>query len=118
MRNVTVSMDELLLKKARVAAAEEGKSLSKFIAETIEQRVGRQRTQAEALERFLAGPLWDSGGGRLPTRDEIYAERLHRHERADLSARQGFADEGGSSGYVAESPGRAERGSDKPAGDQ
>ena len=118
MKNVTVTMEEGLLKKARVAAAQEGKSLSKFIAETIEKRVGRQRTQLEALERFLGGPLWNSGGGPLPTRDETYAERLHRHERADLSARQGLADESGASGYVAENSDRAERSGDKPTGDQ
>src|ERR1044071_3615523 len=113
MKNVTVTMEDGLLRKARIAAAEEGKSLSKFIAETIERRVGRGLTQKEALERFLGGPLWDSGGGPLPTRDEIYAERLHRPERAGLSPRQGFADEGGAGGYVAEGPGGAERGGDQ-----
>src|SRR5918911_2846262 len=118
MKNVTVTMEDALLRKARIAAAEEGKSLSKFIAETVERRVGRQLTQLEALERFLAGPLWESGGGPLPSRDEIYAERLHRHQRADLSPRQGFADEGGAGGSMAEGPGGAERGGDQSAGDQ
>jgi metal-responsive CopG/Arc/MetJ family transcriptional regulator len=74
MKNVTVTMDEALLKKARVAAAQEGKSLSKFISETVERRVGRKRTQLEALEVFLAGPLMDltDENGKAPSRNEIY----------------------------------------------
>ncbi|HEX8662742.1 MAG TPA: hypothetical protein VF744_01785 [Beijerinckiaceae bacterium] len=74
MKNVTVTMDEALLRKARVAAAQEGKSLSKFIAETVERRVGRKKTQLEALEAFLAGPLMDltDENGKAPSRDEIY----------------------------------------------
>jgi hypothetical protein len=74
MKNVTVTMDEAVLKKARVAAAQEGKSLSKFIAEIVERRVGRKKTQLEALEAFLAGPLMDltDENGKAPTRDEIY----------------------------------------------
>ncbi|KQO59875.1 MULTISPECIES: hypothetical protein [unclassified Methylobacterium] len=74
MRNVTVTMEESLLQRARVAAARDGKSLSKFIAETVEQRVGRPLSQSQALERFLAGPplhLLDENG-RAPTRDQIY----------------------------------------------
>ena len=74
MKNVTVTMDDALLRKARVAAAQEGKSLSKFIAETVERRVGRELTQKEAIERFLAGPLMDltDENGKAPSRDEIY----------------------------------------------
>ncbi|KAA2237193.1 hypothetical protein [Salinarimonas soli] len=74
MKNVTVTMDEATLRKARVAAASEGKSLSRFIAETIERRVGRPLSQREALDRFLAGPLMDltDESGRAPSRDELH----------------------------------------------
>jgi len=74
MKNVTVTMDEALLQRARVAAARGGKSLSRFIAESVEQRVGRPLTQLEAIERFLAGPLMNltDENGRAPTRDQIY----------------------------------------------
>ncbi|GJE59540.1 hypothetical protein [Methylobacterium trifolii] len=74
MKNVTVTMDEAVLQRARIAAATEGKSLSKYIAETVERRVGRPLTQVEALERFLSGPplhLLDENGN-APTRDQIY----------------------------------------------
>jgi predicted transcriptional regulator len=98
MKNVTITMDDGLVRKARVAAAHEGKSLSRFVAEAVERCLGGTPAQKEAIKRFLAGPLWESDGGPLPTRDEVHAERLHRHERADLPARQGFADEGGAGG--------------------
>jgi hypothetical protein len=74
MKNVTVTMDEALLRKARIAAAEQGKSLSKFIAETMERRVGSELTPKDAIARFLTGPLMDltDENGKAPTRDEIY----------------------------------------------
>lgn len=74
MKNVTVTMDEALLQWARVAAARDGKSQSRFIAEAVEQRVGRPLTQLEAIERFLAGPplhVLDENG-KAPTRDQLY----------------------------------------------
>ena len=76
MKNVTVTMDEALLRRARVAAAHEGKSLSKYIAETVEQRVGRPISQSEALARFLSGPplhVLDENG-RAPPRAQRYDE--------------------------------------------
>ena len=74
MKNVTISMDEKLLQQVRVSAATEGKSVSKFMAEAAAMCVGKPMTQADAVKKFLAGPLWDISGldGRLPTRDEIY----------------------------------------------
>ncbi|WP_349370997.1 hypothetical protein [Salinarimonas sp.] len=86
MKNVTISLDEEVLARARVEAAKQGKSLSRFVSETVEQRIGRQLTQKEALAGFLAGPEWRSKGGPLPKREEIYEERLRRYERADLHA--------------------------------
>jgi hypothetical protein len=74
MKNVTVTMDETLLRRARVAAASEGKSLSRFIAETIERRVGRGLSQKDAVELFLSGPPLHvlDDGGRAPTTTQLY----------------------------------------------
>ena len=73
MKNVTVTMNEALVQRARVAAARDGKSLSKFVAEAVEQRVGRPLTQREALDRFLAGPLMNltDENGKAPSRDQL-----------------------------------------------
>lgn len=74
MKNVTVTMSEALLQRARVAAARDGKSLSKFVAEAVEQRVGRPLTQREALDIFLSGPplLVQDVNGKAPTTAQLY----------------------------------------------
>lgn len=73
MKNVTVTMEDALLQRARIAAARDGKSLSRFVAEAVEQRVGRPLSQREAIERFLAGPLMNltDENGKAPTRDDL-----------------------------------------------
>jgi predicted CopG family antitoxin len=74
MKNVTITLGEDLVSRARVEAAKEGKSLSRFVSELVERRVGRKKTQLEALEAFLAGPLMEltDENGKAPSRDEIY----------------------------------------------
>lgn len=75
MQTITVSLDDVVLQRAQEDAAREGKSLSEFIAKTVEQRVGRPTmSQREAMKRFLAGPplrILDEHG-KAPTRDQIY----------------------------------------------
>ena len=74
MRNVTITLDDALLAKARVEAARNGKSLSRFVSELVQQRVGRTLTGKEAMERFLAGPAMNltDEHGKAPSRDELY----------------------------------------------
>ena len=95
MKNVTISLDEETLARARVEAAKQGKSLSRYVSETVEMHLGRKRTQSEVVADMLRGPKWKLGGGPLPKRDEIYEERLRRHERPDLPAADGRPGEGG-----------------------
>ena len=86
MKNVTISLDEGLARAARIEAASQGKSLSRFVSDILADRL---RTR-EAIRSFLEGPLWPltDEQGRLPSREEIYAERedelLRRHERHTL----------------------------------
>ena len=57
MKNVTITLDETVAARARVAAAVQGKSLSRFICELVERAIGNQpKSQLEALEKFLSGP--------------------------------------------------------------
>ena len=62
MKNVTLTLDDAVLERARVEAAKQGKSLSRFVADIVERRVGRQKTQLEAVEAWLSGPaLFEKG---------------------------------------------------------
>lgn len=74
MRSVTVSLDEQVVARARVEAARQGKSLSRFVTEVVTARLRPRMTQSEVLAAFLAGPPVDlmNDEGRAPTRDEIY----------------------------------------------
>ena len=74
MKSITITMDNAVAAKARVVAAQQGKSLSRFVSELVEQRVGRTLTQKEALERFLAGPALHvlDEHGKTPSRDELH----------------------------------------------
>lgn len=74
MKNVTITLDDVLVSKARIEAARQGKSLSRFVSELVERRVGRTMTGKEAMARFLAGPplhVLDENGN-APSRDELH----------------------------------------------
>ncbi len=83
MKNVTISMDEDLARRTRIAAAEAGLSVSRYLAEAAREKIeadaqksGSRNRQLEALERILAGPKWDvTENGRMPTADERNARR-------------------------------------------
>jgi hypothetical protein len=90
MRNITITLPDDVAQRLRIEAAKADKSVSKFVGELIEGRIGRRRTQAEAMAAFLSAPLLDltDENGRLPTREELYDDALlPRFERADLQPR-------------------------------
>ena len=94
MKNVTITLDDAIAIRADAEAASRGKSVSEFVSELIEREVGRKEmTDLEAMEKFLSGPdLAAFGGeGRLPTRQEIYGERIdelvRRYEHSNLRNR-------------------------------
>ena len=94
METVTITLDDDVAERAREAAAREGKSLSGYVADVLGERVSTSHepmtSQAESAKAFLALPRWDltDENGRLPSRDEMYAERdeqiFHRHEHPAL----------------------------------
>jgi hypothetical protein len=85
MKNVTISMDDDLASRTRVAAAKAGKSVSKYLAEAAREKVEaddsavaatKRNLQKEALERILSGPKWSvMENGRMPTAEERNARR-------------------------------------------
>ncbi|MDW6022304.1 hypothetical protein SAZ10_11125 [Mesorhizobium sp. BAC0120] len=79
MKNVTISMRDEVLQEVRVEAAKAGKSVSRYIADMLEQSMGKsvsakpstRDAQMEALERVLSGPKWSvMRNGRMPTAEE------------------------------------------------
>lgn len=83
MKNVTVSMDDDLAQRARVAAARAGKSVSKYLSEAASEKIEKdeqtavgRNLQSEAIEKILSGPKWDvTDNGRMPTAEERNVRR-------------------------------------------
>ena len=73
-RNVTLKLDAELLKEARVLAAEQGSSISRMLAEKVEEmvreRAGYDRARKRALARLRVG--MDLGWTRPASRDELH----------------------------------------------
>ena len=81
MKNVTISLDENLAHLARVKAAEEDKSLSRFVGDLLEERLrDKSDNRAKFLRAFRSvKPVrLREPGEKLPTRDELYDRKLFR----------------------------------------
>jgi hypothetical protein len=78
-RNITLTIDEAILREARVLAAQEGLSVSAFLrkelSRLVEAQRGYGRARESAVRRLDRGQ--SLGGGPLPARDEL-------HDRAKL----------------------------------
>lgn len=74
MANLTITVDDDLLRKARIRAAELGTSVNAVLREYMEQWTGVQEERRRAIERIVAASKRSraSSGGRKWTRDEIY----------------------------------------------
>jgi len=80
MRNVTLSLKENVARWARVKAAEQDKSLSRFLTDLLEVQMKHESDYAAAHERFKQGKPFPfrEPGEKLPTRDEIYDRKVFR----------------------------------------
>ena len=72
--NVTLKLDAELLKEARVLAAEQGSSISRMLADKLEElvreRAGYDRARKRALARLRVG--MDLGWTPPASRDELH----------------------------------------------
>ncbi len=72
--NVTLKLDAELLKQARILAAEQGSSVSRMLADKLEElvreRAGYDRARKRALARLRVG--MDLGWTRPASRDELH----------------------------------------------
>lgn len=84
MANLTITVDEATLKRARIRAIERGESVNKFLADQLrkyadddaeEQRWIEDRERMRAVAEKYAGHR-----SRRPwTREELYDERFERY---------------------------------------
>jgi hypothetical protein len=107
MKNVTITLDDALARRARVEAAARGRSLSKFIAELVEREVRQDPSaQLEVLETFFNGPGYPGISKNWRGREALYGERdaelLRRYQRSRLHGRPERTGEAASSGDVAD----------------
>ncbi|MBV9382997.1 MAG: hypothetical protein JO242_20320 [Streptosporangiaceae bacterium] len=75
MTNLTLTVDEEILRRARIRALELGTSVNALVREYLRQLVGRS-TAAEGIAEFFAATKGAGAGsgpeGRTWTRDELY----------------------------------------------
>lgn len=73
-RNLTLQLDDDLIRKAKVIAAERDTSVSKLVAEQITELVERDSSYDRAHRRYLEllGSVHGSSDGQRFTRDELH----------------------------------------------
>lgn len=74
MANLTITVDEQVLKNARIMALQEGTSVNSILREHLERYVGKndQYKQATASILAIARQSTASSKGKRWTRDELY----------------------------------------------
>jgi plasmid stability protein len=58
MKNITITLRDDIADWLRVEAAKADRSMSAFVAEMLEARMGRGADQLAALEHFLGSECW------------------------------------------------------------
>ncbi len=85
MTNLTITVDEQTLKRARMRALEEDTSVNAVLRAYLETYAGVREEQLEAGRRILAdarkGGSGSGPGGRTWTREDAYEERLRPRGR-------------------------------------
>ena len=79
--NLTLQLDTAVIRRARILAARRGTSVSALVARELDALVAQDDRYEAARERALG--LMSTAkprGGRGWTRDDLYAERLERHD--------------------------------------
>lgn len=84
MANLTITVDEETVKRARIRALEEGTSVNALLRGYLEEYSGVRRERVEAGRKLLElakSSGMSSGGKGLPKREELYDRPIGRHRR-------------------------------------
>ena len=78
MKKITVTLDEKTAAWVRIYAAKQGKSVSRLLGELLRQHMSDTREYDEAMRRFQASKPFEGDwvGGRRPTREDLYVDRV------------------------------------------
>ena len=77
MRNVTITLDEEVVRWARVWAAEHDTSVSRLVGDMLRERMLKEREYLTAMEEYLRTPAQAiSGGAPYPSRNELHGRGL------------------------------------------
>ena len=77
-RNLTLALPEELIKKVKVRAAMEGKSINTYARQALEERLKEQSGYAKAMRRQLAAM---ESGYDLGTKGKVGLSRDEIHDR-------------------------------------
>jgi hypothetical protein len=84
MANLTITVDEETVKRARIRALEEGTSVNALLRSYLEEYSGVRREREEAGRKLLElakNSKMSSKGQSLPKREELYDRPLCRERR-------------------------------------
>ena len=76
MKNVTITLDEEVARWARIKAAEQDMSVSRFLGEMLRQKMLNEQSYQSAMLRYLA-----QKPQHLSEPGDIYPRREEVHER-------------------------------------
>ena len=76
MANLTIAVDEELLKRARLRALREGTSVNRLLRERLESYVQDDRRKRQAIKALLrlSRSATSGSGGRTVRREDAYGE--------------------------------------------
>lgn len=77
LKNVTITLDENVVRWARVEAAKTDTSVSRLLGSILEERMAQQDEYSKAMKRALARKPFLKSDGDYPSREEA-------HERGRL----------------------------------
>lgn len=78
LRNVTVTLEPALARWARIEAARQEMSVSRFLAGILKERMAAQDGYAVAMRRSLARKPFLKTDGRYLTREEVHERSRFR----------------------------------------
>ena len=80
MKNITITLDDATAAQARVDAARQNVSLSRFVGDLLQKHVRESREYNEAMQRYFNNKfvIHRQPSERLPTREEL-------HDRSERS---------------------------------